>query len=76
MTSKKKAKRIAVLSIVAVLVVAALCFVFGYAISEGWETVGKWFTSKWAVLVFIALALVAIGLVYLWFGAKDREDFK
>lgn len=73
---KKKAKRIAVLSILAILVIAALCFVFGYAIAEGWETVGAWFTSKYAVLTIIAIAVVIIGGILFYFFNKDKEDFK
>lgn len=73
---KKRAKRIAILSILILLLVAALCFVFGYAISEGWGAVAAWFTGQWALLTIIAATLVVIGLVLLYFKIKDKEDFK
>ena len=73
---KKRAKRIAILSILILLLVAALCFVFGFAISEGWGAVAAWFTSKWAILTIIAASFVVVGLVTLYFKIKDKEDFK
>lgn len=73
---KKKAKRIAILSAIGVLLVAGLCFLFGYAIAEGWETVGRWFTSKWAVLTIITIGFVLAALAFLYFHFKDKEDFK
>ena len=73
---KKKAKRIAILSVIALLVVAALCFVFGYAISEGWGAVAAWFTSKWATMTLVAVIFVIVALVFAYFHFKDKEDFK
>ena len=73
---KRKAQRIAILSVGALLFVAVLCFVFGFAIAEGWEAVGRWFTSKWAALAIVAVAVVAIGLVYAYFALKDHKDFR
>ena len=73
---KKKAKKIAVLGVVALIVVAALCFLFGFAMSEGWEVVGAWFTSKWATLTIIAIAFVLVALVFYYFHIKDKEDFR
>ena len=73
---KKKATRIAIISVLALLIVAALCFVFGFAISEGWGAVAAWFTSKWAALTIIAVVFVVVALIFLFFAAKDKEDFK
>ena len=73
---KLKAKRIAIISALIVLLVAALCFLFGFAIANGWESVAKWFTSKWAVLTIIAVAFVVVALVFGYFHFKDKEDFK
>ena len=73
---KKKAKRIAVLSILGVLFVACLCFVFGFAISEGWEAVGRWFTSKWATLTVVFVVIFTLAMLTVYFNLKDKEDFK
>lgn len=76
LNQKKKAKRMAIIGVLCVLLVVALCFVFGFAIAEGWGAVLAWFTSKWATLVII-FAVVVIGiLVYAFFAVKDKEDFK
>lgn len=73
---KKKTKIKAGIAILSLLVIAILCFLFGFAISEGWEAVGAWFTSKWAVMTIVAVSCVAIIAVFLLFFVKDREDFK
>lgn len=75
-TSVKKKKRIAILGVLALIAIAALCFVLGFGIGEGWEAVGAWFTSKWATLTIIAVAFVVIALIFGYFFAKDREDFR
>ena len=72
---KTRKRRIASISILSVLLVAILCFVFGYAIAEGWEAVGAWFTSKWATLTIVAVAVVVAFLIYFMFAVKDKEDF-
>ena len=72
----KKAKLISIISILSLLVVAALCFVFGYAMAEGWEAVGAWFTSKWAVLTVVALSVIAIAAMAIIPALKDKESFK
>lgn len=73
---KRKAKRIAILSFMGVLVFAALCFVFGFAIADGWGAVFAWFTSKWATLVVVVFFLALIGFGGLYFSLRDKEDFK
>jgi len=73
---RRKTKRVAVIAIGGLLLVAVLCFVFGFAISEGWEAVGRWFTSKWAALSLIAIGVVAFALVFAYFRLKDAKDFK
>lgn len=73
---KKKAKKMAIIGVLSLIVVAALCFVFGFAIAEGWQAVGAWFKSKWAVLTIIAITIVVIALVFYYFRVKDKEDFR
>ena len=76
LNQKKKAKRLAILGALGVLLVVALCFVFGFAIADGWGAVLAWFTSKWATLVIVFVAVIAILLIYALFVTKDKEDFK
>lgn len=75
MTRKQK-KRIAIASTIGLLLVAVTCFVVGYGISEGWEAVAAWFTSKWATLAVISVLVVTFVLIYAFFAVKDREDFR
>lgn len=73
---RRRAKRIAIMSVLAVLVVACLCFVVGFGISEGWGAVAAWFTSKWATLVVVSVLIAAMALLYAFFSVQDKRDFK
>lgn len=73
---KKKAKRIAILSIGGVLLISILCFVLGYGLGEGWDSVARWFTSKWATLAVVAIVVVFAVLSYAFCTVKDKETFK
>lgn len=73
---RNRKKRIAVMSVLILLVVAALCFVFGFAIAEGWQAVGAWFTSKWATLTVVSGLIAIIALLYAFFAMQDRKDFR
>ena len=72
----KKAKRRAIAGLIALVLVIVACFIVGFGIGEGWEVVGKWFTSKWATLTVITVALFLVVLSYFYTTAKDKEDFK
>lgn len=78
MTKKeaKKAKRITILGVLGLLLVAAICFIVGFGISEGWAAVGAWFTSKWATLTVVAVSLLSLVLVTLYFNLRDKEGLK
>lgn len=54
------------------------CFVLGYGLKDGWEAVLAWFTSKWAmwVYVFAALYIVILAGYVLWKKDKDALDGK
>lgn len=72
----RKAKRITILGVLGLLLVAIVCFVLGFGISEGWEVVGAWFTSKWATLTIVAVSLLILVLVTLYFNIRDKEGLK
>lgn len=76
LSEKRAHKRIAIASVLGVLVVVALCFVFGFAIAEGWDAVARWFTSKWATLTVVSFLIVVMALLYAFFAIKDRKDFR
>ena len=73
---KVRKKRIAILSVLILLVFAAACFIVGFGISEGWEAVGAWFHSKWATLTVVCVLFIAVALLYAFFALQDRKDFR
>lgn len=52
------------LAITLLIIIGACALLFGYAMAIGWEAVGKWFTSKWAFIVY------AVAGFYFFFWAN------
>ena len=54
------------------------CFVVGYGLKDGWEAVLAWFTSKWAMWVYVFAVLYIVILIgyVLWKKDKDALDGK
>lgn len=54
------------------------CFVVGYGLKDGWEAVLAWFTSKWAMWIYVFGALYIVILIgyVLWKKDKDALDGK
>jgi len=78
MKTKKKKKKlektdiIAIIGTVSFLIVGLAAFVIGYGVKDGWEAVGRWFTSRWAIYVYIAIVLLAFVLV--WYIHRRRME--
>ena len=49
----------------AFLLVGLLCVVLGFGFGKGWHEVGAWFTSRYAVYVYLAIGLWGFGLLVL-----------
>lgn len=48
-------------------------FIVGYGLKDGWDSVIAWFTSKWAVWVYVfAVVYVFVALGYV-FWKKNKE---
>lgn len=53
-------------------------FVIGYGLKDGWDAVIAWFTSKWAMWVYVfaaAYAFILLGYVF-WKKNRDMIDGK
>lgn len=53
--------------------VGVACFIVGYGLKDGWEAVLAWFTSKWAMWVYVFAALYVIIALGFVFWKKDKE---
>lgn len=68
-----KSKWIIISTIIfAILGITAL--VLGFGLTNGWESVLAWFTSRWAIYVYIMLAVVALICIWVFFKNKIGED--
>lgn len=76
LSEKRRNKRIAIMVVLCTIVAVAVCFVLGFGLSEGWEVVGAWFTSKWATLTVVSLLITGMVLLYGFFAIRDRKDFR
>ena len=48
------------------MILGIAAFVVAYGISDGWEAVGAWFTSKYAILLYIGIGLYALVVIALF----------
>lgn len=70
----KKSYLFFVISIIT-LVIGAGLFALGYGLSCGWDVVANWFTSKWAILLYILVGayLVIVLIIFLNEKVKNYE---
>lgn len=47
--------------------------VVGFGLSKGWLSVLNWFTSRWAIYIYIIVALLGFLVAYLIFKKKMGE---
>lgn len=50
------------------------CFVIGYGLTDGWDKVIAWFTSQWAIMVYVFIGLWLIIVMYLVYLSKNFDD--
>lgn len=50
------------------------CIVCGYGFADGWDKVLGWFTSRWAVYVYVFLGLYAFGVAFIWLWTRNTKD--
>lgn len=68
-----KSKWIIISTIIfAILGITAL--VLGFGFTYGFMSVLMWFGSRWAIYIYIALALIAFLIVWVYFKNKIGED--
>ena len=71
----KKRKKLNLFFVISILLLIVGCglFALGYGISEGWDVVANWFTSKWAVLLYIFLGLYLLIILMIVLIEKVRD---
>lgn len=68
-----KSKWIIISTIIfAILGITAL--VLGFGLTNGWMSVLMWFGSRWAIYVYIVIALLAFIVIWVYFKGKIGED--
>lgn len=68
----KKSNLFFVISIAAIVVGIGL-FLLGYGISEGWDVVANWFTSKWAILLYILVGSYLLFIFLILINEKVKK---
>lgn len=68
-----KSKWIIISTIIfAILGITAL--ILGFGLTNGWMSVLMWFGSRWAIYVYIIIALIAFIVIWVYFKGKIGED--
>lgn len=72
--NKGKSAIVASIGSIAFLILGIACFACGYGFSLGWDVVLAWFSSRYALLVYVFLALWLFIASYLIYWGKLHED--
>lgn len=56
----------------AFLLFGLACIVCGYGFADGWGKVLAWFTSRWAIYVYVFLGFYAFGIVFIWLIGRNN----
>jgi len=67
----KKGKWV-ILSTLIFILVGLICLVVGFGIADGWDAVLAWFGSRYAVMIYVIVALLIFGIV--WFIHKAKME--
>lgn len=74
MVGMKKPKK-AIIAYVATgvfLLLGLTSIVLGYGLSSGWDAVIGWFTSRWAIYVYVFLFFYGIGIAWLLIWGRSN----
>jgi uncharacterized membrane protein (DUF485 family) len=63
----------AIISTIIFLVVGITSLIVGFGLQIGWVAVLQWFSSKWAIIMYIALALLGFVLIWVIHQSKMKE---
>lgn len=69
-----KAKKWGIISSIIFVVIGIVAIVVGFGISDGWESVLNWFTSRWSIYVYIAVAFLVFLAAYTIFKSKIGDN--
>ena len=56
------------------LLCGVAAFVLSYGLTDGWASVLAWFTSRWALLVYVGIGFYVLMLLYIVAIARKFED--
>ena len=71
---KSKGGKITIIGTTVFLLIGLLALVLGYGLSEGWEVVLAWFTSRYAMYVYVGLGFYVILILYIIVLSQKYEE--
>ncbi len=66
-------KKLIIISTIMFGVLGITALILGFGLTNGWNTVLAWFSSRWAIYVYIGVALLAFLVVFLVFKTKMEK---
>ena len=65
-----KKKNLFIIVSAIIVAVGLLAFILAYGLADGWDAVGAWFGSPYAILLYIGLG--CYGLLVTWLIVYDK----
>ena len=56
------------------LLVGIASLVLAYGLKDGWASVLAWFTSRWAMYIYVGIGIWIIAVLYIVYISKKYED--
>lgn len=71
---KSRGGKLTIIGTTVFLLIGLTALVLGYGLSDGWEVVLAWFTSKYAMYVYVGLGFYVILILYIIVLSQKYED--
>lgn len=71
---KSKGGKITIISTTVFLLIGITALVLGYGLKDGWQVVLNWFTSRYAMYVYVGIGFYVLIILYIIVLSQKYED--
>lgn len=71
---KSKGGKATIIGTTAFLLIGITALVLGYGLKDGWQVVLNWFTSRYAMFVYVGIGFYILLILYIIVLSQKYED--